>query len=87
MADLDDKTTTYDAQQLAQEISKNEDKAPKVNVEADYERSKEFDVAEIDKTEAGAKAAKSASNLGSNKAATGDPNAFRQMAKEVAPEE
>lgn len=87
MADLDDKTTTYDAKQLANEIAKGEDKAPKVNVEADYERSKEFDVAEIDQTEAGAKAAESAGNLSSNKASTGDPNAFRKMAKEVTPDE
>ncbi|NJO79770.1 MAG: hypothetical protein HC827_15510 [Cyanobacteria bacterium RM1_2_2] len=97
MSDLkgsDLENTTYDAQQLVQEITTGEEKAPKVNVEADYERSKQFDVAEIDRTEAGAQAAAdatamsgAASSSTATPSETGDPADFLQMAKEVTPKE
>lgn len=74
-------TASYDAEQLVEEIAAGEEKAPQVNVEADYERSKQFDVAEIDRSEEGSQAAAEVSS--ESGATTGDPNAFRNMAKEV----
>jgi hypothetical protein len=95
MADLNN-TENFDAQRLTEEIDAGEQKKPKVNVEADYELSKEFAVAEIDKTDAGAAAADKATENKfelSQPAATpsklqeagGDPDAFLDMAKEVHP--
>lgn len=99
MADTDITTQNFDAELLKDEIASGQGKANKVDVDADYERSKEFDVAEIDRTEAGAKAAAEAtapevkhSSFDSFAGATGDtsqsssegdPAAFREMAKEV----
>lgn len=87
---ITDATANYDAQQLAEEIATGEEKAPKVNVEDDYERSKEFDVADIDRTAEGAKAADKATSLQSSSGSTpsegkapGDPNAYREMAQDV----
>ncbi|QYO64154.1 hypothetical protein [Leptolyngbya sp. 7M] len=74
-------TANYDAQQLVEEIKEGEEQAPNVDVSADYERSKQFDVAEVDRTEAGSQAAAEVSSESSTSA--GDPNAFREMAKEV----
>ncbi|MBF2003009.1 MAG: hypothetical protein IGS50_18845 [Synechococcales cyanobacterium C42_A2020_086] len=96
MADLDSTTTNFDAEQLKADIAAGEEKAPQVNVEADYELAKQFDVADIDKTDAGAEAAEAATapqgkvsapepmNTSSEQA-QGDPNAFREMAKDVNP--
>jgi hypothetical protein len=88
MSDLNTENTTYDSQQLAEDIAQGEEKSPQVNVEADYERSKQFDVAEIDRTGAGAKAAADAqTSTSETKAETGDPADYLQMAKEVTPKE
>ncbi len=89
-------TENYDAEQMKEDISAGEEKAPKVNVEADYERSKQFDVAEIDRSAEGARAAAEAtepnvkhSSLSSFSAQestgteAGNPDTFREMAKEV----
>lgn len=86
-------TENYDAQQLTEEIKKDKDKAPQVNADADYERSKQFDVADIDRTAAGSKAAAAATDSKATRSnspseagePTGDPDAFRKMAKEVNP--
>jgi hypothetical protein len=85
MTDLDNQTETYDSQQLAEEIASGEEQAPQVNVEADYERSKQFDVADIDRTGKGAEAAKKASSSASAPA-TGNPDEFLDMAKDVQPD-
>lgn len=89
-------TESYDAEQLKEDISAGEEKAPQVDVESDYERSKEFDVAEIDRTGEGAKAAAEAtepqvkhssfssfSDQESTGSEAGNPDTFREMAKEV----
>lgn len=87
MADLNNtENTTYDSEQLREGIAEGEEKSPKVNVEADYERSKQFDVADIDRTEAGAKAAANSPSSTSG-AETGNPAEYRQMAREVTPKE
>jgi hypothetical protein len=52
--------SNYDAQRMAEDIQSGEEKAPQVNVEKDYERSKEYDVSEIDRSETGVEAASEA---------------------------
>ncbi|MFM7424068.1 MAG: hypothetical protein ACKO7W_03565 [Elainella sp.] len=80
----DPTTASFDAQQMVEDIKAGEQKAPSVDVDADYERSKQFDVAEIDRTGEGAIAAES---LVSGQApASGDPAAFMDMAKQVTPD-
>lgn len=93
MASKADVNSNFDAERLSQEAAKGEKEIPKVNVEADYARSKEFDVAEIDQTGAGSEAAQKATaskqdqssseGTQSDSQTTGDPDAFRSMAKEV----
>lgn len=85
----------YDAQQIAEEIETGEVKAPKVDVAADYEASKEFSVSEIDRTSEGEKAAEAATapkfqlnqpeETRSEAQPTGNPAEFMEMAKEVNP--
>ncbi|MBD3881327.1 hypothetical protein IFO70_06130 [Phormidium tenue FACHB-886] len=95
MANLDE-TNNFDAEQLSEDIAKGEEKQPKVNVESDYELSKEFAVADIDKTEAGDKAAHEATapkfevpeakEMRSEPTESdADPDQYRDMAKEVNP--
>jgi hypothetical protein len=91
MADLDNQTP-YDAEQLVEEIAKGEEKAPQVNVEADYELSKQFDVAEIDRTEAGAEATATVHSFQSTDSSadaaptSGKPEDYLEMAREVTPD-
>lgn len=79
--DATDTTTPYDAQQLIEEIEIGDEKAPKVNVEADYKRSKELSVADSDRSN------QTMETLGnsSDRTTAGNPDAFREMAKEVTP--
>lgn len=85
----DSENITYDAQQLTEDITAGEEKSPQVNVEADYERSKQFDVSEIDRTGAGAAAADAATSTSkqttTSEAEEGDPADFLKMAKDVTP--
>jgi hypothetical protein len=90
----------FDAEQMKEDIAQGEQKAPQVNVDADYELSKEFAVADIDRTGAGAEAAEAAtahkqdidsiaSRADTDKKTEGfsdsDPQSFTDMAKEVNP--
>jgi hypothetical protein len=85
----------YDAQQVAEEISEGEIKAPQVDFDADYEAAQQYSVSEIDRTEEGAKAAEAATapkfelkqpeNERTEADSTGDPSDFMEMAKEVNP--
>lgn len=43
--------TTQDAELAAEEIASGEEKASNVNVEADYEASKQFSVSDVDRSE------------------------------------
>jgi hypothetical protein len=100
MASLDKNTgdpeVSFDAKQVSEDIATGEQKQPKVNVEGDYERSKEFAVADIDKTEAGSQAAQvataperavpeakeiSSEPIGSD----ANPESFLDMAREISP--
>lgn len=101
MSELDNVNTSFEAEQVQEAIEAGDLKAPKVDVEADYELSKQYEVAQIDRTDAGARAAEAAvapnitevsnfssedtSNSGANLDNNGDPDAFREMAKEVNP--
>jgi hypothetical protein len=78
----DPTTTSYDADQLAEEIETGEEVAPKVDADADYERSKQFDVADIDRP--GNQA--SASTTSATSGETGNPENFLDMAKQVKPD-
>lgn len=98
MSELDTENQTHDAQLAAEEVASGERPEPKINVSADYEAAQEFSTSSIDDTEAGEKAAEEAtapqfevhrpeeveiptSTLDS----TGDPNDFKDLAKEVNP--
>jgi hypothetical protein len=97
MTDINDTANqTYDAQMLAEEIAEGKQETPKVNVEADYEASKQYSQSEIDQTPAGTQAAEKAtapkfdipeaSEQKQEPQPTGDPADFREMAKEVNPQ-
>ena len=85
----------YDAQQMIENIATGEEKAPKVNVEKDYEKSKELASSSIDRTNEGAEQARIATSsryelsepemVETPTESTGDPDQFREMAKEVNP--
>ncbi|MCY7321089.1 MAG: hypothetical protein LH660_04640 [Phormidesmis sp. CAN_BIN36] len=84
---------TYDAQQVSEEIAEGSLPAPKVDVSADYEASKEFSVSEIDRTDEGEKAAQAASapafevhepeTTHAKPEPTGDPSEILNMAKSI----
>ncbi|PSB19872.1 hypothetical protein C7B65_09350 [Phormidesmis priestleyi ULC007] len=84
---------SYDAQQVSEEIAEGSLPAPKVDVSADYEASKEFSVSEIDRADEGEKAAQAASAHAfevhetepthAEAEPTGDPSDFRNMAKSI----
>lgn len=86
--------STHDAQLLAENIAAGEEKAPKVDFDADYEAAKQMSVSEIDKTEEGQKAAEEAlapkfelkepeeTTIVAQE--TGDPADYMQMAGEIA---
>jgi hypothetical protein len=62
-----------EAQLAAENMVEGIEKKPEVDVDRDYEASKEYSVSDIDKNEGGSKAAATTSEE------------FRQMAKEVNP--
>lgn len=86
---------THDSQLAAESMAAGEEKKPQVDVDADYEASKAFSTSAIDNTEEGAKAAEAAtaSNFKVPEAketnftaeSTGNPDDYRQMAKDVNP--
>lgn len=86
---------SYDAQQVVEDISEGERKAPTANVEADYEASKQFSTSPIDETEKGAKAADAATapkfampepdKQISSSDSTGNPDDYKKMAQDVSP--
>lgn len=71
----DPTTANYDAQQLVEQIAADSEAAPKVDVDADYERSKQFDMA--------TEQAVSAESVATS---TGNPEDFLAMAKQVTPD-
>ncbi|MDX2216756.1 MAG: hypothetical protein SFY66_26055 [Oculatellaceae cyanobacterium bins.114] len=95
MADITNTNTdvnqTYDAKMLAEEVATSEEKVvPSVNVEADYEASKQFsegsgDPSEMEPAiESPLMSGESAEPFEAE--STGDPADFRKMAQEVNPQ-
>ncbi|MBN3908940.1 MAG: hypothetical protein HWQ35_21010 [Nostoc sp. NMS1] len=85
---------THDAQLAAESIASGEEKAPKVDFDADYAAAQKFSVSEIDRTGEGAAAAEAAtapqyktSKPEETKTfqaqSTGNPDDFMELAKEV----
>lgn len=84
---------TQDAELAAENIASGEEKAPTVDVSDDYEASKQFSVSDVDRSGAGAAAAKEATGsqfqvsqpqeTKTTTESTGNPDAYRDMAAEV----
>jgi len=84
---------THDAQLAAESIASGEEKAPKVDFEADYAAAQQFSVSEIDRTGEGAAAAEAATapkyeiskpqETKTQAQPTGNPDDFLELAKEV----
>lgn len=93
--EMDDQTQSFDAQQMVEDIKEGEQKAPSVDLDADYEAAKSFSVSEIDATEEGAQAAEAATaskfevskpqSSPTEAQETGNPADYLEMAKEVNP--
>lgn len=76
-------SSSFEAEQIVEDIAAGEQKAPKVNVAQDYEASKDFSYA--DPASNGAEA-ESASKFDDSPAAIGNPKDFLEMAREVSPD-
>jgi hypothetical protein len=77
---------THDAQLAAENIASGEEKAPKVDFDADYEAAQQFSVSDIDRTQEGAAAAEAATAPKFDipeAEETGNPSDYLEMAKEV----
>ena len=87
--------TTQDAQLAADSIAGGQEKAADVDVDADYEASKQYSVSDIDRTGAGVKAAEEATapqfklsepeETKLETGPTGDPDDYRDMASDIGP--
>lgn len=85
----------FDAQQASEAIAQGEQKSPHVNIEADYEASKQFSVSNLDRSGEGAKAAEAATAPDHALAqpdetpveakSDADPQDYVEMAKDVSP--
>ncbi|WP_373524966.1 hypothetical protein [Nostoc sp.] len=86
-------TPTHDAQLAADSIASGDEKAPKVDFEADYAAAQQFSVSEIDSTGEGAAAAEAATapkyetskpqETKTQAQSTGNPDDYLELAKEV----
>ncbi|WP_341525806.1 hypothetical protein WKK05_24965 [Nostoc sp. UHCC 0302] len=84
---------THDAQLAADNIASGEEKAPKVDFEADYKAAQQFSVSDIDRTSEGSAAAKAATAPQQNVSQaqetktqtqpTSKPDDFLEAAKDV----
>ncbi|MHC5724592.1 MAG: hypothetical protein ACYTXY_10675 [Nostoc sp.] len=85
--------TTHEAQLAAENIASGEEKAPKVDFDADYATAQQFSVSEVDRTGKGAAAAEAATapeyktskpeETKTQSQSTGNPDDFLESAKEV----
>jgi hypothetical protein len=86
-------TTTHDAQLAAENMVSGQEKAPSVDMEADYQAAQKLSVSDIDRTGEGAKAAEQATapkyelhesqETNTQAKPTGNPDDYVEMAKEV----
>ncbi|MGM3305850.1 hypothetical protein ACSQ6I_07695 [Anabaena sp. WFMT] len=85
--------TTHDAQLAAENIVSGDEKAPKVDFEADYAAAQQFSVSEIDRTGEGKTAAEAATapkyeipepeETKTEAQSTGNPDDYIEMSKEI----
>jgi len=85
--------TTHDAQLAAENIVSGEEKAPKVDFDADYAAAQQFSVSEVDRTGEGVAAAEAATatkyelskpeEVKTVAQPTGNPDDFLELAQEV----
>jgi hypothetical protein len=85
--------STHDAKLAAEQMARGEEKAPKVDFEADYVAAQKFSVSEIDRTGEGKIAAEAATatqykipepeETKSEVQPTGNPDDYLEMAKEI----
>lgn len=84
---------TEDARLAAENIASGEEKAPSVDMEADYQAAEEFSVSDVDRAGEGAKAAEQATapeyqmpeaqETKTKAQPTGNPEDYQEMAKDV----
>lgn len=84
---------TEDAKLAAERMASGEEKAPSVDMEADYEAAQKLSVSDIDRTGEGEKAAEAATapehkmaepqETKMEEKATGNPDDYKEMAKEI----
>jgi len=84
---------THDSQLAAESIASGEEKAPTVDFDADYAAAQQFSVSEVDRTGKGGAAAEAATapkyktskpqETKTEVQSTGNPDDFRELAKEV----
>lgn len=99
MSELNTDDQTHDAQLAAEEIASGDRPAPKVDVSADYKAAQEFSTSSLDDTKEGQKAAEAATApqfevhsaeeteiATSPLDSTGDPDDFKNLAREVSPQ-
>lgn len=85
----------HEAQLAAERMASGEEKLQAVDVDADYEASKEYSVSDVDKTGEGAQAGATATaskfeisdsdDMKSSPDTTGNPGDYLEMAKDVNP--
>ena len=87
---------TQDAQLAAEQMTSGEEKAPVIDVEADYEAAQQFSVSDVDRTGEGAKEAQEVTSpqlevpkpeeKKTEAQPTGNPADYMEMAKDVTPQ-
>lgn len=85
---------TQDAQLAAENMTSGQEPAQAIDLEGDYEASKQFSVSEVDRTGQGAQAAEAATapefevtqpqETKTEAQPTGNPDDYREMAKDVS---
>jgi hypothetical protein len=91
--ELEQLNQPYDAQQLVEEIAEGEQKAPKTNLDADYEAAKAYSTGKLSQPEADAQSEATSTTsqfsalekTSSEAPATGNPEDYLQMARETNP--
>ncbi|MBD2250820.1 hypothetical protein [Nostoc parmelioides] len=84
---------THDAQLAAENIASGEEKAPKVDFDADYAAAQEFSISDVDRTGEGDAAAEAATapqqeisapeETRTEAQSTGNPDDYVELAKEI----
>lgn len=87
--DLEAQNTTFDAQQIKEAIAEEEIAQPKVNVESDYERSKQYSVPQENRDASEVSPSIGSSIKSDNEddsSIAGSPDNFLSMAQEFKPD-